>query len=189
MKSILIAAKTKHACDNLSQLLLELNCDIVTVSDSYKLRCMDVSAYDIILVSTPLSDEFGLDLVTEIRGKTTAGIIVLAKMDIAQEVQDKINFTGAYVLARPFTKSALLQAVHFASVAQDTIRRLEEQKQELNQQISDLKVIARAKGLLMEYLKLTEEQAHRHIQKQAMDLRITQRAVAEDILNTYLTSR
>ena len=43
----------------------------------------------------------------------------------------------------------------------------------------------RAKACLMEYLKLTEEQAHRHIQTQAMNSRKSQREIAEDILKTY----
>ena len=52
-----------------------------------------------------------------------------------------------------------------------------------------MKIVNRAKSMLMQYLNLTEEQAHRHIQKQAMDLRKTQRAVAEDILKTYQNTK
>ena len=52
-----------------------------------------------------------------------------------------------------------------------------------------MKIVNRAKSMLMQYLNLTEEQAHRHIQKQAMDLRKTQRTVAEDILKTYQNTK
>ena len=48
-----------------------------------------------------------------------------------------------------------------------------------------MKVIDRAKFCLIQYLNLSEEQAHRHIQKLAMDTRRTQRDIAEDILRTY----
>ena len=37
----------------------------------------------------------------------------------------------------------------------------------------------------MQYLNLNEEQAHRYIQKQAMDMRKTQSAIAREILQTY----
>ena len=40
----------------------------------------------------------------------------------------------------------------------------------------------RAKCVLIEYLKMTESEAHRFIEKQAMDMRITKREVAERIL-------
>ena len=43
----------------------------------------------------------------------------------------------------------------------------------------------RAKWLLIEELKMTEQEAHRYIEKQAMDRCVTKRVVAEQILSTY----
>jgi response regulator NasT len=51
--------------------------------------------------------------------------------------------------------------------------------------IADLKFIERAKFVLAEYLSLTEAEAHRYIQKNAMDRRVRQVEVAKDILKTY----
>lgn len=186
MKNVLIVAKTEDVCDSISELLLDLSCDSVTTYTSGAIvRGIDVSHFETIIVSTPLSDQFGLNFVADICHNTNAGIIVLAKHDIAEEVQQKLNFTGAYVLGRPFNKSVFIQTIKFSIIAKNNIERLEQEKEQLNQQISDIKTINRAKSYLMEYLKLTEEQAHRHIQKQAMDLRKPQRAVAEDIIKTY----
>lgn len=49
----------------------------------------------------------------------------------------------------------------------------------------EIRLIERAKEVLIEYLKMTEAQAHRYIEKQAMDMRITRREVAESIIKTY----
>ena len=43
----------------------------------------------------------------------------------------------------------------------------------------------RAKWLLIECLNMTEAEAHRYIEKQAMDLRISRREAAENIIKTY----
>ena len=48
-----------------------------------------------------------------------------------------------------------------------------------------MRLINRAKCTLIEYLKFTEPQAHRYIEKQAMNNRQTRREVAEKILKTY----
>ncbi|MEF2823148.1 MAG: ANTAR domain-containing protein [Oscillospiraceae bacterium] len=48
--------------------------------------------------------------------------------------------------------------------------------------MEELQLISRAKAVLIEYLKLTEPQAHRYIEKQAMDRCVTRRSVAEEIL-------
>ena len=55
----------------------------------------------------------------------------------------------------------------------------------LKKQIDDIRLINRAKYILMEYLSMTEAQAHRYLEKQAMDMRITKAEVAKSILSTY----
>lgn len=188
--NILIAGKTEEICDSIAQLLLELDCDnISTFTSGAIIRGVDISKFDSVIISTPLSDEFGLDLVADIAKDTKNGVVVLAKREIADEVQKKIRFTGAFVLPRPFNKALLIQTIKLAEVAHIGMAKLEEENRQLSQQLSDMKIVNRAKSMLMQYLNLTEEQAHRHIQKQAMDLRKTQRAVAEDILKTYQNTK
>ena len=185
-----IAGKTGEIYDSIAQLLLELDCDnISTFTSGAIIRGVDISKFDSVIISTPLSDEFGLDLVADIAKDAKNGIVVLAKREIADEVQKKIRFTGAFVLPRPFNKALLIQTIKLAEIAHIGMAKLEEENRQLTQQLSDMKIVNRAKSMLMQYLNLTEEQAHRHIQKQAMDLRKTQRAVAEDILKTYQNTK
>ena len=188
--NILIAGKTEEICDSIAQLLLELDCDnSSTFTSGTIIRGVDISKFDSVIISTPLSDEFGLDLVADISKDTKNGIVVLAKREIADEVQKKIRFTGAFVLPRPFNKALLIQTIKLTEIAHMGMAKLEEENRQLTQQLSDMKIVNRAKSMLMQYLNLTEDQAHRHIQKQAMDLRKTQRAVAEDILKTYQNTK
>ena len=188
--NVLIAGKTEEICDSIAQLLIELDCDnISTFTSGAIIRGVDISKFDSVIISTPLSDEFGLDLVADISKDAKNGIVVLAKREIADEVQKKIRFTGAFVLPRPFNKALLIQTIKLAEIAHIGMAKLEEKNRQLTQQLSDMKIVNRAKSMLMQYLNLTEEQAHRHIQKQAMDLRKTQRAVAEDILKTYQNTK
>ena len=188
--NVLIAGKTEEICDSIAQLLIELDCDnISTFTSGAIIRGVDISKFDSVIISTPLSDEFGLDLVADISKDAKNGIVVLAKREIADEVQKKIRFTGAFVLPRPFNKALLIQTIKLAEIAHIGMAKLEEENRQLTQQLSDMKIVNRAKSMLRQYLNLTEEQAHRHIQKQAMDLRKTQRAVAEDILKTYQNTK
>ena len=60
-----------------------------------------------------------------------------------------------------------------------------EENRRLREKIEELRIVERAKCVLIEHLSFSEEQAHRYIEKQAMDRRMTRRSVAEGILNTY----
>lgn len=197
MKKVLIAGKNRKVCESISELLTDgavpngfdsAGADVfetAIVTDGIRARCANAESFDIIIISTPLEDEFGLDLAAELYGKSGAALIVITKGELAEEIQNKLKFTGAFVIGRPTTRAALLQAVKFAGIAGENVKRLTEEKNRLERKIEDMKVINRAKGCLMEYLKLTEEQAHRYLQTQAMELGITFRKAAEDILMTY----
>ena len=62
------------------------------------------------------------------------------------------------------------------------------QAERMQQKLKDIRVIDKAKCLLIQYERLTEEEAHRAIEKQAMDRRVSRREVAERILEAYSAS-
>ena len=51
--------------------------------------------------------------------------------------------------------------------------------------MEEIRLVNRAKWVLIDQLRMTEQEAHRYIEKQAMDRCVTRRAVAESILATY----
>ena len=52
----------------------------------------------------------------------------------------------------------------------------------LKKRIEDIRVVDRAKCILISSMNMSEKEAHRYIEKRAMDMRISRRAVAEEIL-------
>ena len=65
------------------------------------------------------------------------------------------------------------------------MRRVRHENEQLLQKLEELRLVTRAKCLLVQNLAMTEADAHRYIEKQAMDLRVPRVRVAEDILRTY----
>ena len=51
--------------------------------------------------------------------------------------------------------------------------------------MEEIRLVNRAKWLLISELKMDEPQAHRYIEKQAMDMCVSKRRVAEEIIRTY----
>lgn len=181
---IFINAKTYELCENIASAVTEFS-DEITLCDSDEEQETNIESFDLIIVSTPLRSDYGLNYISRISERTNVPIIVLARADIAEDVQRRIRFTGAFVVGKPFSKSVLAQTIRTALVAKENINRLEQEKSTLSKQLQDTKIIDRAKCCLIEYLGLTENAAHRHIQKLAMDTRRSQREVADDILRTY----
>lgn len=68
---------------------------------------------------------------------------------------------------------------------QERIARLEEENSRLREKLSAEKAVGRAKCLLVERQGLTEAQAHRYIEKMAMDQQEKRQSVAERIIQEY----
>ena len=51
--------------------------------------------------------------------------------------------------------------------------------------MNEIRIVNRAKWLLIGELKMTEPDAHRYIEKQAMDRCVSRCQIAEEIIRTY----
>lgn len=132
---------------------------------------------DLIVINTPLSDEFGHELAEDCISETSVPVILLCSGDIADELTDRFSDYGITILAKPVNREILAEYINQDSDIKET--------REVLSRIDDIRLINRAKAVLMKYLKFTEPQAHRYIEKQAMNNRCTRRQAAEKIINTY----
>jgi response regulator NasT len=88
----------------------------------------------------------------------------------------------AYVV-KPFTLDDLIPAIEIATSRFHQMAALKSEVAELTERLETRKIIDRAKGVLMQALRLSEPDAFRWIQRAAMDRRITMREVAEAVLD------
>lgn len=149
-------------------------------------RSMLSSDYDILVVNTPLSDEFGADLALDASEKGM-GILLLCKSDIYEQVAYRLEERGVLTLPRPTSKQMLYTAFRLLCAVLARYAELEKKNRTLEEKMADIRVVNRAKWLLIEKLGMNENDAHYYIEKQAMDTRISRREAAERIIRTYDT--
>jgi two-component system, response regulator PdtaR len=85
-------------------------------------------------------------------------------------------------VTKPWRQSDLKPAIEIALARFQEFREIESQVKTLEDQLATRKVVEKAKGVLMEKYKLTEQEAFRRIQKLSMNNRKSMREVAEAIL-------
>ncbi|MBO5462830.1 MAG: ANTAR domain-containing protein [Clostridia bacterium] len=71
------------------------------------------------------------------------------------------------------------------SSARERFRKSEKKTLSIEEKMEEIRIVNRAKWLLISELKMDEQGAHRYIEKQAMDRCISKRIVAEEIIKTY----
>lgn len=182
----LVISLNEEMRDNLALTVKSCGFGSISVSDGSNARNIVTDCeFDLIILNTPLADEYGLELAAFITENTASALIVTAAQKNYDEIYRKIGDKGCYILSKPFTKSVLVQAVNFTVYARKKLLENEKERRELEKKLYNLKQINRAKCVLIQYLRITEEDAHRQIQKRAMDQRVPEVEVALDILKTY----
>ena len=79
----------------------------------------------------------------------------------------------------------LKEAVQWMAAVRERLRNAEKKTISLEAKMEEIRLVNRAKWMLIEKLQMTEPDAHRYIEKQAMDRCVTKGEVAESILKTY----
>ncbi|MBQ6039732.1 MAG: ANTAR domain-containing protein [Oscillospiraceae bacterium] len=139
----------------------------------------------VILINIPLADESGTELAGDLAENTAASVIAVVKNDQETEFRQSLEPAGIFVLGRPFPHSSFHQALYDAASAYARMQIMSQENQRLQIKLIDLRIVNRAKYALIQYLGMTEEQAHKYIEQQAMNQRISKRKAAENIIKTY----
>lgn len=183
MKRILICSNVTAAAEKIAAILRENGYEAVTENREEAEKENGESCAAAVFVLSELQG--WRQIVSRFSLETPAGILVLIKDARRQEAESELAGLGIPVLPLQTASGVFLTAVDFAAKSGERLSAIRSENRKLKDTISDLKLVDRAKCALIQYLNMTEADAHRFIEKQAMDKRLPRREIALRILNTY----
>ena len=139
---------------------------------------------DIVIIDTPLPDGFGVDFALDIAGQSV-GIMLVVKAELYERICYKVEDEGILTVCKPNTRQVLYSSVRLLAALSARLQKSESKNRSLQEKMADIRLVSRAKWLLIEHFGLSEAEAHRLIEKRAMDERISRRQVAEGIISSY----
>jgi len=160
------AIKCVRSCESANKLLLKQN-------------------FDLIIIDPPLPDESGESFSRYIAGKRISQVILTVKEESLDYVFEEYEKDGILTISKPIDKIGFRTALPIIKAVQSRVRQVQEENAQLKQKIEDIRIIDRAKCLLISYTRMSEQESHKYIEKQAMDMRSSRRIVAEGILKRY----
>ncbi|MBQ9632982.1 MAG: ANTAR domain-containing protein [Lachnospiraceae bacterium] len=138
--------------------------------------------YDLVLINAPLPDENGEELALDVTEQGSASVLLVVPRDSYEEVMERVTDYGVMVLPRPSPKGQIRKGIRFLTADQDRIHRLERKLVKAQEKLEEQRLVTRAKFLLVEKKKMSEDEAHRFIGKLAMDNGISRGAAARRLL-------
>ena len=183
---VLIAGANDRTFDSLRELLPpdSYEAPLRASSAGEVKRMLLETDVDLVILNAPLRDEFGTQLALNL-AQDNLCVLMLVPAESFDAVCYKVEDEGILTLSKPVSRSGLLGAIKLLTAMRGKLRKLDRQNQALQEKMQDIRTVNRAKWLLIEIKRMTENEAHYYIEKQAMDMRLSRREVAENIIRTY----
>lgn len=186
--SVLVISAKENFNASLQSLLPESKYAPVQMVSSVSLakRVLLERSFDFVFINTPLPDDFGTRFAIEISGNKGTVILLLVRNEVYEEVCDKVTKYGILTLPKPASKQMVAHTLNFMAGIRERLRKLENKSLSMEEKMKEIRLVNRAKWVLIDELKMSEADAHRYIEKQAMDRCVSRREIAEEIISTYL---
>jgi response regulator NasT len=137
---------------------------------------------DVIVMAVGLPDIDGIEAARDLmRAQPLPVVLITSHYDMATIDRAKQAGVMAY-LVKPLRAEELSPTIELAITRFQDFLSLREENSTLKENLEARKLIERAKGLLMEQRKLTEEQAYTLIKKTSMNMRKPMADVAQAII-------
>lgn len=188
MGKVLLVSSTERGISSLSSLLQESRGAYdVTISHSgvEARRTILDNDWDLVVINAPLCDESGEQLACMVTERTLGAAIMVVRTEYLAETEAQVQDHGVLVVTKPLVRQVFFQTLNLARALSRRLANLKDENQKLQKKIEEIKVVDRAKWTLIRNLGMDEQQAHRYIEKQAMDLRKSRLEIASSILKTY----
>ena len=117
MPLALIASAGTTANEYLARHVAELGYPrpVIVASGGEARRRLGEKDFAVVVINTPLPDEFGHELGVCAVEKSHAGVLLLAKAGTAEQIAPKLQEHGVLVLSKPFSGAQFRQAVQMAA--------------------------------------------------------------------------
>ncbi len=188
MYNVLVVSSAEKLNTALSALLSEAGCypaRFVSDVNSAK-RIWSESSYDFIIINSPLPDDSGVRFAIDAAASKGTVALLLLRAEVYDETREKVVEHGVFTLPKPISRPVILNALDWMESARERLKKMDLKTLSVEEKMEEIRTVNRAKWLLISELKMGEPEAHRYIEKQAMDRCLSKRQVAEEIIKTYI---
>ena len=185
--SVLLVSASDSLNGALTSMLPESKYDPVrtVTSVSAAKRAVAERAFDYVIINSPLPDDTGTRFAIDACTSRGTVVLLLVRGDISSEIYDRAAEHGVFTLTKPVSRQTFSIALGWMASARERLRGFERKTLSIEEKMEEIRIVNRAKWLLISNLNMDEPGAHRYIEKQAMDRCVTKREIAEGIIKMY----
>ncbi len=181
--SVLLVSRDSKIVSQISAFLVPPLFELTTTSDFNEARRLATErTFNIIIADS--GDGYDTDFAINIADSYST-ILLLVPNEHFDEISYRVEGYGILTITKPFEPFYFYNMVKIAIAVQYKVQVLSSQTTKLKVKMEEIKLVNRAKMLLMSNMNMSEQEAHRYIEKEAMDRGMKRTAISEEIIKTY----
>lgn len=182
--AVLLCADDALFCDRLTGLLATLgSCwNVITTDPAGALRQALEQQPALLICNHEPPAMDGIGLVSALRSKMEVPVLLAARSWSAELVKAAVAAGTAAFLTSDPTQAELSMALFEAQARMEYEEQQGRKLRDVEQRLADRKLIEKAKGILMEQQKISEDAAFRLMRSRAMSSRVSMAQLAEELL-------
>lgn len=171
MKILLIETKAAQQDNQLQVKMSSQNVELVHVADTAEnlVDKIQIFAPDVLVLSVDFLDAFMLDQLIKINQSNPLPVTVFAKQHAPEVLKMVVSAGVSSYVVDDVQEHRLPIIVDLARVRFEQMHTLSTELEKAKEKLSDRKIIERAKGIIMQQKRLSEEEAYVQMRKSAMN--------------------
>ena len=181
--SVLLVSRDSKIISQVSAFLVPPLFELTTTSDFNEARRLATErTFNIIIADS--GDGYDTDFAINVADSYST-ILLLVPNEHFDEISYRVEGYGILTITKPFEPFYFYNMVKIAIAVQYKVQVLSSQTTKLKVKMEEIKQVNRAKMLFMQNMNMSEQEAHRYIEKEAMDRGMKRTAISEEIIKTY----
>lgn len=187
--NILTVSATETVVTDLNEMFLKAGFSSPVHVDcvSHAKRTLVDTDFDLVIIDSPLPDEDATQLAIDLSKSQSFdfSIMMLTQVDLYEQNLYQAERMGIVTFKKPADPHLMLQTIRLLLSFRVQIKKLESKADKLQQKLDDIRLVDKAKFLLVERLKMSEQNAHYYIEKMAMDRCVKKTKIAKELIQMY----
>ncbi len=181
--SVLLVSKDNKIISQIQSFLTTPMFSLTTCTDFYEARRL-AGEFNFNIIIADSGDGYDTEFAINVSDFYSV-VLLLVPSEHFDSISYQMESYGILTIAKPFELFYFYSIIKVAIAVHYKIQSLSSQTAKLKVKMEEIRLINRAKLLLMQCLKMTEQEAHRYIEKEAMDRGQKRTVIAENIIKMY----
>lgn len=187
MKILLIETKAAQQDNQLQVKMSSQNVELVHVADTAEnlVDKIQIFAPDVLVLSVDFLDAFMLDQLIKINQSNPLPVTVFAKQHAPEVLKMVVSAGVSSYVVDDVQEHRLPIIVDLARVRFEQMHTLSTELEKAKEKLSDRKIIERAKGIIMQQKRLSEEEAYVQMRKSAMNQGQSMAEISRRVISVF----